>query len=266
MRRLPVLLLPLALVLAAGCAAPAGRLARHCEGQGASAQWTEPGLFEALPEAARSAGLEPVAGFGDVGPLPFRHPDLDARHGQYELVNLRWMGPDDVALFMHAAQPGEYEVTVQTAFDDARLPDLLGTFLDHVGLGDAPERPAWERALVHAPRDQWPPRVVILGEPRLDALYERLRDDLAEDARGTGGFELKGLRWHFSFRLPGWRVETGELALYVDAKDQVVVFMRIVPGPDRWASFQRATNETFAGLGLPPPTWQGLRNPSMPNC
>lgn len=268
MRR--VLPLVLAALCAAGCLSPlqGGGVQRVCLGLPMALEWRQEGLHEALPEAARRAGvaLEERAAAGGV-PLG----SAGAFPEGARLVTLAYMpngrGPPPGPTVVLQTEPdGRTRVFVMDVADDAEAVTLLRGFLAGVGLADAPGASSWERAVLAGWHETASPYYeAVLALPLApDALDEGAfrtvgpRLDL-----GVGEATLANGQWQAQVRVPTRALALGagldRVRVTADAWGAVKaesVFAREDAGNQ---DLRARIDGAFAALGLPPPTYEDAR-------
>lgn len=259
-------LLLLAALALAGCSAPAAQIApappdQRCWMVSATADWQEPGLYAALPAAARAAGFEVRTEWGPN--MPMTSAALDALYQKHEAMAVTWTpgGPAELRLAPHL--PGELAITVAGAEDASARDALFGRFLEHLGLADHPERPAWERALVASHGREPLPQAIVVARPDLGGLYDALlaQGEPNVTAAGPGAVLLEWPGWRMHLQVGFAQVIAGVddtlIDIIVAEDDRVRAGTTLRPGEAPYPTLQARTNATFARLGLPPPTFEG---------
>lgn len=249
-------------LLAAGCLTSgevAPKRVEVCLEQGAQADWVERGASAALLDGARKAGWTvetqlPRDGF----PVPMGTAVVVAWEPRPPLprpvVRLFDVGIDGSLLF-ELASTGD-------AAEDERL---FRTFLDGVGLGEAPERDAWVATLLAAPTSLRPQedvewrRAEVRAEPDLSGLFGSL-EGAQPSSQGLGGAVLSQNGWRVDLRLPfhvlRTEVDGRPLRLSFDAHDRLRAETTYGDREQPWPILQARVGHVFTQLGLPPPTFE----------
>lgn len=247
-----------ALVLAsllAGCAGQLPGSFDPCPVPTASLRWREAGVYASLPDAAAQAGLS-------FSPMPPREGEpinfmlREAEDGPLRLLGVEWTREGRPIVGLHAQRPGEFALIVRAPFGDPAILPELRAFLDELGLGDSPERPAWERAILHAPRDHWPPIAIIVATPDVAALQAREAANLTLSDESIGGFTLEGSGWRIHLGTETRTLYVEGVRIMVDARDHVLVIAPVPKVADAWPPLQEKINQTWQTLGLPPPSFR----------
>lgn len=256
----------------AGCVSGFGSQAQPPEGprpcflSTASAEWTQPGLYDALPAMAEAADIH-LRPEGARSELPLTHPDFAATWPNASVTSITWnTGNHSERFVLSAIRPGEVHVWARYIWDDEDMLRKFGTFLAYTGLADVPERPAWERQLVQT-RGEGPwPQATFLAQPRVDAFVDLMGgpSNATLEDHGYGGVTLHWTNWSMRLQLPTWRLTTEAsegraFDLIVGTMDHALIHVDIGRDDPPHATLQAAADETFARLGMEAPMFQDVR-------
>lgn len=256
----------IALVLAAlalaGCAgtggpAQGGVFSPQCPPPQASAQWTQPGLFDALSRvAAQRPDLQMP---GDEHLLARIDSPHLAAWPEPRLLSLTRSG-EGYWVSVSSWRPGEVSIEMPYHDDEVVLA-RLSEVLDAIGLAESPERPAWERMLLATRGHDAYLRVQLAGRPDVEGLLDRLGPGQPmEDDPSVGSIGIEWSGWRMHVRIASRFLDLGdpahEMRVSVDARDRAQVWATIDDAARPYEELRERTTARFGELGAPAPTFR----------